>query len=352
MGKVAISGQSCVTNQQINSIVVSDDHCADYVYYNLNLRKEEFKSIAAGSAQPILNKGHFAKVPIEMPNRVKQHRIADILGKLDDKIELNRRMNWTLEKMAAAIFKSWFIDFDPVHAKAAPGNGRDPTSGALPAEIADLFPDTFEDSGLGPVPKGWDVKPLDQIADYMNGLACQKHPPVEGQKSLPVIKIRELRQGITNNTDRASVDVQPKYIVEDGDVLFSWSGSLLVSIWSGGRGVLNQHVFKVTSASFPKWYFYQATKHHLDEFQRIASDKATTMGHIKRHHLTDAKMAIPGEALMAKATEVLGTMLDRRINALKQARILALTRDTLLPKLLSGEIDLPEAEAIAEEVSS
>jgi len=192
------------------------------------------------------------------------------------------------------------------------------------------------------------VKPLDEIADYLNGLACQKHPPIEGQKALPVIKIRELRQGITNNTDRASVDVPPKYIVEDGDVLFSWSGSLLVSIWSGGRGVLNQHVFKVTSASFPKWYFYQATKHHLDEFQRIASDKATTMGHIKRHHLTDAKMAIPGEELMAKGTEVLGTMLDRRFNALKQARILALVRDTLLPKLLSGELEAPAPADIQE----
>jgi len=142
--------------------------------------------------------------------------------------------------------------------------------------------------------------------------------------------------------------VPTKYIVEDGDVLFSWSGSLLVSIWCGGRGVLNQHVFKVTSASFPKWYFYQATKHHLDEFQRIASDKATTMGHIKRHHLTDAKMAIPSDELMAKGTEVLGTMLDRRINALAQARILALMRDTLLPKLLSGEIEIPAVERVLE----
>ena len=96
---------------------------------------------------------------------------------------------------------------------------------ALPAgqagEIADLFPDTFEDFALGPIPESWEVKPLDKVADYLNGLACQKHPPVEGQKSLPVIKIREPRQGITNNTDRASVDVPRKYIVEDGDVLFS-----------------------------------------------------------------------------------------------------------------------------------
>ena len=130
------------------------------------------------------------------------------------------------------------------------------------------------------------------IAHYLNGLACQKHPAVEGRKSLPVIKIRELRQGIIANSDRATADVATKYIVEDGDILFSWSGSLLVSIWCNGRGVLNQHVFKVTSGRYPKWYFYHATKHHLEEFQRIAADKATTMGHIQRHHLSSAKLAV------------------------------------------------------------
>ena len=249
-----------------------------------------------------------------------------------------------LLRIVAAIFKSWFIDFDPVRAKA---EGRELS---LPKEIADLFPDSFQDSPLGPIPKGWTVKSLDEIADYLNGLACQRHPPVEGQKSLPVIKIRELRQGITSNSDRATVDVPSKYIVEDGDILFSWSGSLLVTIWCGGRGVLNQHVFKVTSEVCPKWFFYHATKQHLEEFQRIASDKATTMGHIKRHHLADAKVAVPSEALMQKCSEVLGTMLNRRINALKQARILAITRDTLLPKLLSGEIDVSALEDLAEEV--
>jgi len=319
----------------------------DFAYY---LTKwSEFRQFAIGqmtgsSGRQRVPADSLAGFEATIPPLPVQRRIAHMLGKLDDKIELNRRMNRTLEKMAAALFKSWFIDFDPVHAKA---EGRDL---GLPPEIADLFPDSFEDSELGPIPKGWEVKSLDEIADYLNGLACQKHPPVEGQKSLSVIKIRELRQGITANSDRATIDVPPKYIVEDGDILFSWSGSLLVSIWCGGRGVLNQHVFKVTSTSYPKWFFYHATKYHLDEFQRIASDKATTMGHIKRHHLTDAKTAIPDKPLMQKGTEVLGTMLERRINALQQARILALTRDTLLPKLLSGEIDVSALEGLAEEV--
>jgi type I restriction enzyme S subunit len=275
-----------------------------------------------------------------------QRRIAAILGSLDDKIELNRRMNRTLERMAQALFKSWFIDYGPVRAKAA----GDPTAGGLPAPLAALFPDRFTDSPLGPIPEGWEVQSLDGIADYLNGLACQKYPAVEGKKSLPVIKIRELRQGITENSDRATAGVAPKYIIEDGDILFSWSGSLLVTIWCNGRGVLNQHVFKVTSAKYPKWYYYHATKHHLEEFQRIAADKATTMGHIQRHHLTNAKLAVPPEGLMVAATDVLGTAIDRRINALRQARTLARLRDTLLPKLLSGEVEVSEAEAAVEEV--
>jgi type I restriction enzyme S subunit len=275
-----------------------------------------------------------------------QRRIASVLGSLDDKIELNRRMNRTLERMAQALFKSWFIDFDPVRAKA----DSDPTAGGLPDHLAALFPDRLVDSELGEIPEGWEVKALDEIAHYLNGLACQKHPPVEGRKSLPVIKIRELRQGITANSDRASADVATKYIVEDGDILFSWSGSLLVSIWCNGRGVLNQHVFKVTSGMYPKWYFYHGTKHHLEEFQRIAAGKATTMGHIQRHHLSSAKLAVPGDDILKAASEVLGAAIDRRINAMRQARTLALLRDTLLPKLLSGELEVPKAEAAVEEV--
>jgi len=329
-------------NQDVKALVPNQHVVPEFLAYWLLANKPDLLQLvdSASHGTGRIHTPVFKDTELRLPPPSVQQRIADVLGKLDDKNELNRRMNRTLEKMAAAIFKSWFIDFDPTRAKV---EGRDPN---LPAEIADLFPDIFEDSELGPIPKGWDVKPLDEIADYLNGLACQKHPAVKGQKSLPVIKIRELRQGITGNTDRASIDVPPKYIVEDGDILFSWSGSLLVTIWCGGRGVLNQHVFKVTSTSFPKWFFYQATKHHLDEFRRIASDKATTMGHIKRHHLTDATMAIPDKKLMERSTEVLGTLLARRINALRQVRVLALTRDALLPKLLTGAIELPEAEEL------
>jgi len=304
--------------------------------------KEYIRRIAVGATMPSLNTKILRNVPIYFPPLPEQRTIAHILGSLDDKIELNRRMNETLEAMAQAIFKSWFVDFDPVRAKA---EGRDT---GLPREIADLFPDSFEDSELGAVPEGWEVKPLDKIADFLNGLACQKYPPKNGEESLPVTKIRELRQGITDNTDRATADVPSKYIVEDGDILFSWSGSLLVDIWCQGRGVLNQHVFKVTSEDFPRWFYFYWTTYHLNEFQRIAADKATTMGHIKRHHLSDAKVLVPSAPLLDSMTKSIDSLVKQRINNELQKQTLATLRDTLLPKLISGELRVPDAEKFME----
>ncbi len=181
---------------------------------------------------------------IEAPHDISEQRaIAHVLGSLDDKIELNRRMNETLEGIARALFKSWFVDFDPVRAKA---EGRDP---GLPKPIADLFPDSFEDSELGEIPKGWEVKALDEVACFLNGLALQKYPPT-ANGWLPVIKIAQLRAKSMSGADRASSELDTDYVVKDGDILFSWSGSLECALWAGGPGALNQHLFKVSSSNY------------------------------------------------------------------------------------------------------
>jgi len=182
---------------------------------------------------------------ITLPPPDEQKAIAHILGTLDDKIELNRRMNATLEEMARELFQSWFVDFDPVRAKL---DGRQPAG--LDAATAALFPAHFQESPLGHIPQGWAVRSLDQVADYLNGLALQKYPPGDGE-TLPVIKIAQLRKGDSEGADRCNTELAPQYIVDDGDVLFSWSGSLEVELWCGGRGALNQHLFKVTSSDFP-----------------------------------------------------------------------------------------------------
>jgi len=258
--------------------------------------------------------------------------IVDLLDQLDDKIELNRRMNATLEATARALFQSWFVNFDPVRAKL---DGRQP-SGMDPATAA-LFPDSFEESPLGHIPKGWEVRSLDKTAHYLNGLALQKYPPGD-DPTLPVIKIAQLRKGDSIGADRCNTDLPPDYIIQDGDVLFSWSGSLEVELWCGGLGALNQHLFKVTSHEFPKWFFYLWTRYHLDEFRLIAADKATTMGHIQRGHLAAAKVRIPPRRLLDAMTNTMSPLIDQLIANRIQSRTLATLRDTLLPKLLSGGI--------------
>ncbi len=320
-----------------------------------------------GSSVPGFNLGQLRALALRFPPLATQRAIAHILGTLDDKIELNRQMNRTLEQMAQAIFKSWFIDFDPVRRNSElrrvnSERGKKRSRTKPPSRLADsqcsipnaqfdsLFPDSFVDSELGEIPAGWAVTPLDEIADFLNGLACQKYPAIDGEPSLPVIKIRELRQGISSNTDRATSDTPEKYLVNDGDVLFSWSGSLLLDVWSGGQGLLNQHVFKVTSDEHPKWFYFYWTAHHLEEFQRIAADKATTMGHIKRHHLTDATVSLPPAAVMDAATDQIAPLFDSRLENNIQSLELSRTRDTLLPKLISGELAIPEAEKLLEGV--
>jgi type I restriction enzyme S subunit len=285
-----------------------------------------------GSANPTLNRNHVHPIEVLWPARlVEQQRIAAILGALDDKIELNRKMNETLEAMAQALFKSWFVDFDPVRAKS---ERRDT---GLPEPIAALFPSSFEDSELGKIPTSWSVRGLDEIAHFLNGLAMQKFPPV-GPRYLPVIKIAQLRAGETTGADKASADLAPEYVVEDGDVLFSWSGSLECVLWAGGRGALNQHLFKVTSDKFPKWFYYLGIHQHLEDFRHTAAGKATTMGHIQRHHLTDAKLPIPSPELLRAMSVILQPIIGSIWKRKVQSRNLADERDMLLPKLISGEM--------------
>jgi type I restriction enzyme S subunit len=299
---------------------------------------------AIGATMPNLNEGIIRSIPILLPSLQEQKAIAHILGTLDDKIELNRKTNETLEAIAKALFKSWFVDFDPIRAKV---EGR-PTG--LPSEISDLFPDSFEESELGEIPSGWEVKELDEVAHFLNGLALQKFPPEDGAATLPVIKIAQLKKGDSIGTVRCSTAVPSDYVVRDGDVLFSWSGSLAVDIWCGGDGALNQHLFKVTSKTHDKWFFLQWIKHHLPEFQEIAQGKATTMGHIQRHHLSEAKALIPTPSLLAAMDSVFSPLLDRAFGLRKQSKHLAITRDAFLPKLISGEIRIPDAEKMLEEV--
>lgn len=325
--------------------VVPIEHDADYIMFALRSPTTRYfmDTWANTTAQPTFNLKELGKLPIPLPPKQQRNQISTYLQLLDDRIALLRDTNATLEAIAQALFKSWFVDFDPVRAKAqgiAP-EGMDETTAAL-------FPDGFEESALGLVPRGWRVRSLDEIASYLNGLALQKFPPTD-DSWLPVIKIAQLRKGDTVGADRAGRNIKPEYVIQNGDVLFSWSGSLEVEVWCGGEGALNQHLFKVTSDTYPKWFYYHWTKFHLESFRQTAASKATTMGHIQRAHLTHAKVLTPPDDFISVVGECFEPLLNRWISNALQAQNLATLRDTLLPRLISGQLRLPEAEPQIEE---
>ena len=321
LGKVVKTDRELVTNQQINTIVPHSNIDSDFVYYLMCIVGKELNYISKTStAVPIINKSTFSDWDIVIPREKEdQRRIASILSSLDRKIELNNKINADLEEMAQAIFKNWFVDFEPFK------DGK------------------FVDSELGMIPEGWKVGRLTEIASYMNGLAMQKFPAENNEDSLPVLKIKELGQGFCGtDSDRCSCNIKDECIIHNGDVIFSWSGTLLVDVWCGGDCGLNQHLFKVTSKDYPKWFYYYWTKHHLQEFIHIAKDKAVTMGHIKRGHLEEAMVAIPDNDSMEKAHELFEPILSKMISLRLENSRLSLLRDTLLPRLMSGELEVPE----------
>ena len=292
---------------------------------------------AKGTKMPRGDRNQIMQWPVLIPFKNEQHNIASILSTLDDKIEVNRRINdnfylafieviliWlltslindNLEQQAQALFKSWFVDFEPFK------NGE------------------LEETEVGFIPKGWEVVSLSAIADYINGLAMQKYRPLEGEKGLPVLKIKELGQG---NTDDSSEMCSPsligeKFIIDDGDIIFSWSGTLMVKVWCGGKCGLNQHLFVVEPKDYPHWFAYQWTRHHLDNFIHIAKDKAVTMGHIKRGELDKAKVVVPDGTSMAAIDSMMKPLHSQIISNKIESRRLASLRDTLLPHLMSGEL--------------
>lgn len=281
----------------------------DFLYYLM--RNPAFKqnikdNYGSGSAIPRIILKDFKRMLIDYPCISKQSQIVSVLRSLDDKIGLNNKINENLYTLVKSIFSEYFLN-------------------------------------LSSIPNDWKKGSLLDIANYLNGLAMQKFRPKEGEAGLPVLKIKELRQGFCDsNSEVCSSNIKPEYIIRDGDVIFSWSGSLLVDIWSGGTCGLNQHLFKVTSDIYDKWFYYLWTVHHLDRFIGIAADKKTTMGHIKREDIAKAEILIPSDKDYKKVGCVLKPLFELIITNKIEAQKIAKLRDTLLPKLMSGEINVAD----------
>lgn len=273
---------------------------------------------------PQITYNELSKIEINLPPLDEQKRIADVLSALDNKIEVNNKINENLEAQAQAIFKQWFVDFEFPDKEGKPYK----TNGGK-----------FIDSELGEIPEGWKVGTLTQIASYLNGLAMQKFRPKEDEKGFPVLKIKELRQGCCDSSsDLCSERIDSNYIINNGDIIFSWSGTLMIDFWTGGICGLNQHLFKVESKKYEDWFVFLWTKHHLEDFIRIAKDKAVTMGHIKREHLDKAMVLTPTSEIYNNVSNILKPIFSSIINLRIENKNLSEIRDSLLPKLMSGEV--------------
>lgn len=192
-----------------------------------------------------------------------------------------------------------------------------------------------EVSDVATIPCEWKKGTLLDIATYTNGLAMQRFRPADDEIGIPVLKIKELRQGFCDSTSElCSPGIAEECLISDGDVIFSWSGSLLIDLWGGGVCGLNQHLFKVTSSKYPKWFYYLWTLHHLDKFITIAADKATTIGHIKRGDLAQAEVFIPSCNDINRIGRLISPVVDLMVANKVESRKLELLRDSMLEKLI------------------
>lgn len=307
IGYIAIANQEVCTNQGFKSVVPNEDTDYMFLYYLLKYNKDRIENLGSGTTFKEVSGSTMRGIEVLVPDSIEEQRqIASVLSTLDDKIEKNTEVNKNLLEQAQSIFTQEFLMLDRI-------------------------------------PDGWQESSLLGIADYLNGLAMQKYRPKDDEQGLPVLKIKELRQGSCDfNSELCSPSIKPEFIVHDGDVIFSWSGSLLVDLWCGGICGLNQHLFKVTSSTYDKWFYYAWTNHHLQKFAAIAADMATTMGHIKREELSKAEVLIPSQSDYDRIGGLLAPLYDLVIANRIENRKLASLRDELLPQLMSGQLDVSE----------
>jgi type I restriction enzyme S subunit len=326
-----------------------------------------------GTMIPHFKKGDFKNLFFDIPTDiVLQKEIGKIYFDFCRKIELNRQINITLESMAQALFRSWFVDFDPVidnalaagkpipyelEAKAQRRAALGDQQQSLPAQIQQLFPSSFVlNEEMGWVPEGWGSLPVYERAKFVNGASFKDSHFSADRSGLPIIKIAEIKNGVSGQTKFTELDFDSRYRMKDGDIVFSWSGnpetSIDTFIWMGGEGWLNQHIFKVCLKSEDDYSFvYTMLKNLKPVFTEIARDKQTTgLGHVTAGDMKKLHIISPPSLVLREFNKLASKFIKRRNSGVRELNSLVLTRDGLLPKLLSGQIRMPEAEQQLSEV--
>jgi conserved domain protein len=284
---------------------------------------------AKGSKMPRGDKEQIMRYELPVFSPQEQENIGNIVISITEKLRLNRAINHNLGEMARLLYDYWFVQFDFPDEN---GNPYKSSGGKM----------VWNEKLKREIPEGWHCGNLCEIAKFTNGLACQKFRPTLDEDPLPVIKIREMREGFTSDTEKVSSNIPESVKVFNGDILFSWSASLEVVLWALGAGGLNQHIFKVTSAnSFPKLFYYFQLLYYIDTFKKIAEARKTTMGHITQEHLQQSTIAIPDDIYIANLFESkVAPIFDKKIKLQEEIQQFTKLRDELLPLLMNGQVSV------------
>lgn len=332
-----------VSNKQMK--LTLDPSRADprFVYYVFSgpEKQSEILENGIGSSVPGFNLGQLRSHRIYLPPLAEQQAISGLLKNFDDRIDLLRQTNATLESIAQALFKSWFIDFDPVRAKA---EGREPEG--MDADTAALFPSEFEESELGAIPKRWRVGGVYDIADIIYGAPfASKQFNSEGI-GLALVRIRDLKD---ETPGVWTPEVHPKgYKLRPGDIVVGMDGEFRAHLWGGDEAWMNQRicVFKPInghSATFVRLAI-AAPLAHVE-----ATETATTVIHLGKGDIDRFRIVVPPPTVAAAFTNVGQPLYDSIVSGKRTARLLSELRDTLLPRLISGKLRITEAMEQVEE---
>lgn len=312
-----------------------------YLFLRSNLFKNEVKAFTTGSAQPQLPIRDLKQFTLLLPPLPEQRAIAEMLGSLDDKIEANRRENETLEATARAIFKSWFVDFDPVHAKS---RGELPVG--MDEETAQLFPDAFVESELGLIPQGWRVDTFDKIVDIIGGGTPKTSISEYWDGDIPWFSVKD----VPNETDifvidteknitRLGVDNSSTKILPELTTIISARGTVGKLALTGVGMAMNQSCYAVRGKNYPDFFTYFNLKTQIIELQQ--QTHGTVFDTITRNTFSNLKIVLPPSSIADIFEEDIKTILERIKNNVFEVRALAETRDALLSKLMSGEVRAP-----------
>ena len=309
---------------------VKEGHSPSFLYAVL-LQDSFFDYVMQGAKGSKMPRGDKEQIlRYEMPTlSCSEESIGTFFLNLDKKIRLNEQINQNLEAMAKQLYDYWFVQFDFPNEEGKPYKS---SGGEM------LWNDKLKRN----IPVGWHCGNLFEIAVFTNGLACQKFRPKDDEMPLPVIKIREMHDGISVDTEEVTSNIPESVKVYNGDVLFSWSASLEVMLWAYGLGGLNQHIFKVTSANdFPKSFYYFQLLDYVNVFKKMAEARKTTMGHITQDHLQQSTIAIPDNKDIAdKFEELISPIFKQIVKLQEEISNLIKQRDELLPLLMNGQITI------------